>query len=124
MRISTRIAGSVAGLALALGSFSAASAASEEPAPCEQQQTHVDKAVVALAKVTAVFQRQQDKVKTAKDEVKDAATAAKRADAKEHVSKVKAKLDHTAKAKKAQQQRLAKAQERLATCLAEQPPAA
>ena len=44
MRTTTRIAGAVAGIALALGSLGAAPAFADKPAPCAQQQKHVDKA--------------------------------------------------------------------------------
>jgi hypothetical protein len=123
MRPTTRIAGAVAGVTLALGSVGALSATAAEPQPCAQQQKQVDKAEVALEKVTAVFQNQQSKVKKAKHEVKVADSARERANAKADLAQAKEKRDHVAKAKTAQQQRLAKAQERLDTCEAGQPAA-
>jgi len=123
MHTSTRIAGAVAGIALTFGSLGAVSApaSADKPAACAQQQKHVDKAQEALTKVTAVFARQQAKVKKAKHEVKVDDTAAERADAKRDLAHLKAKRDHTKKVKTAQQQRLAKAQARLAECQADQP---
>lgn len=123
MRPTTRIAGAVAGITFALGAVGAVSAAAAEPEPCAQQQKQVDKAEVALERVTAVFQNQQTKVKEAKHEVKVADSARERANAKSDLAQAKEKRDHVAKAKTAQQHRLAKAQERLDTCEAGQPAA-
>jgi len=125
MRTNTRIAGAVAGIALTLGSLGAvaAPASADKPAPCAQEQKHVDKAQEALAKVTAVFARQQAKVKKAKHELKVADTATERANAKRDLALSKAKRDHTKKVKTAQQQRLAKAQARLDACTAALPTA-
>jgi molecular chaperone GrpE (heat shock protein) len=86
-----RIATTAAGFALALGSLTTAAttahAAPPEKEPCARQAAQVAKAEEALAKVTAVFDKQRTKATKA-----------------------------TKKAKKAQVQRLAKAQERLAKC--------
>ena len=124
MRTTTRIAGAVAGIALAFGSLGAVSASAEKPAPCAQQHKQVDKAQDALERVTAVFAARQVKVKKARHEVKVADTASERAHAKRALAHAKAKRDHAQKAKKAQLQRLAKAQARLAKCEAAQPKAA
>jgi hypothetical protein len=121
MRTTTRIAGAVAGVALALGSLGSVSASAEKPEPCAQQQKQVDRAEDALARVTLVFQRQQTKVKKAKHEVRVADTARERAHAKRDLAHAKAKRDHVKKAKTAQQQRLAKAEARLDACEAKQP---
>jgi hypothetical protein len=123
MRTTTRIAGAVAGVALALGSLGTVPASAEKPAPCAQQQTQVDRAEAALARVNLVFQHQQAKVKKAKHEVKVADTGRERTNAKRDLAHAKAKRDHVKKAKTAQQQRLAKAEARLDACQAKQPTA-
>jgi hypothetical protein len=96
--------------------------AQAEDAPCADQQAKVTKAEDALARVTAVFERQQAKVKKAKDEVEEADTKGERTKAAKGLEKAKEKKDKVKKAKKAQQMRLQKAQQRLDDCLAAQEP--
>ena len=120
MRTSTRFASVVAGLTLALGTTTIASPADAKPAPCAQEQKQVDRAEDALARVTAVFERQKEKVAKAKAEVRQSETARERQEAKKALSEAKHDRDKAARAKKAQQQRVEKANERLTECQAEQ----
>lgn len=120
-----RIATMTAGLALSISSLAVAGTAhADDPTdpttePCATQTAKVEKAEAALARVTAVFERQAAKVKEAKGELRAAEKANEKAIEKKQLAEAKAKKDEAKKAKKAQLQRLAKAQERLATCEAE-----
>jgi hypothetical protein len=123
MSVSIRFSGLAATAAIALsGLVVAPSAADEAPdaAPCAEQQAKVDKAEDALERVTAVFARQQVKVKKAKKVVEQAEAGREKVLARKALSEAKDQRDDTKVTKRAQQQRLAKAQERLATCEAEQ----
>jgi hypothetical protein len=104
---------------LSIGPTGTAVAADE---PCADQQAKVTKAEDALARVTAVFERQQAKVKKAKKELVLADTVAEQAKAAKGLKVAQEKKDAAKKAKKAQQMRLQKAQQRLADCLAAQEP--
>ena len=125
MSVSIRFAGVAATAVLALGGVFATSAASADeaqtPEPCAKQQSQVDKAEDGLARVTAVFARQQARVEKAKEVVAEAQTGQEKAAARRALAAVKADRDETKVTKRAQQQRLAKAQERLAACEAAQP---
>lgn len=129
MRTSTRTAGALAAIALTVGSLgtittvsaNAAGSGSDQPAACAQQQKQLDKANDALARVTAVFERQQDKVKHAKHESQAATTAHERNEARKELAAAKKDRDTAKKAKKAQQERVEKAQARLDECQADQP---
>jgi Skp family chaperone for outer membrane proteins len=123
MRTTTRVAGLAAGLTLTLGTLGSAAVATPTTAkePCARQQAQVDRATDALARVTAVFERQKEKVADARDDVTTADDAADRTDAKRALAKAKAAKAETTKAKRAQVQRLAKAQDRLDACTAAQP---
>ena len=128
MKTTTRVAGLVAGLTLTIGSVASvpASYAAEggtAPAPCAQQQTQLDRAEDALVRVTAVFQRQQAKVAKAKHRAEAADTAQERNRARRALAEARHDRDRAAKAKVAQQQRVARAQDRLDTCTAAQPAA-
>ena len=117
-----RLAGIAATAALTVGgAFTATASADEAPTtdPCAQQQAHVDKAEVALARVTAVFARQQERVAAKQEVVADAAPGQEKAAARHALKAAKDALVETKVTKRAQQQRLAKAQERLTAC---QPP--
>ena len=118
MSLTTRLAGAAASAAIALTAFSMTAYADEVPPtdPCAQQQAKVDKATEALARVTAVFARQQERVEAAKEDVAEASAGQEKAAARKATTETKV-------TKRAQQQRLAKATERLTTCQAEQPPA-
>lgn len=127
MNTITRALASTAAAVLTVGVLAgAATAGDDTPAPaepCAKQAAQVAKAEDALARVTAVFERQAEAVAEAADEVEDASSPHERAEAKSELKQAKAKKAKTAKAKKAQQMRLAKAQERLDTCEAGQPQA-
>ncbi|RYB91546.1 hypothetical protein EUA06_09530 [Nocardioides glacieisoli] len=125
MTLTTRLAGVVASAAIALAAFGATASADEVPPtdPCAQQQAKVDKATEALARVTAVFARQQERVEAAKEDVAEATAGQEKADARKALADARQAKTETKVTKRAQQQRLAKATERLTTCQAEQPPA-
>lgn len=124
MSVSIRFSGLAATAAIALSGLVVAPSAiadeAPETAPCAEQQAKVDKAEDALARVTAVFARQQVKVKKAKKVVEQAEAGREKALARKALSQAKENRDETKTTKRAQQQRLAKAEERLATCEAEQ----
>jgi hypothetical protein len=105
MSVSTRFCGLAATAAIALAGFAVAPSATAdettEPVPCASQQAKVDKAEDALERVTAEAGREK-------------------ALARKALSKAKDVRDETKVTKRAQQQRLVKAEERLATCEAEQ----
>lgn len=124
MQRSTRVTAALAGLTLSFGALMAPGAhAAEAPKePCAKQTTQVANAEDALARVTAVFAKQQAKVKKAKKAVVKADTRSEKAKAKRALAAAKVKKEHVKKAKKAQLQRLAKAQARLADCEAKQAP--
>jgi hypothetical protein len=127
MNTTTRIAGIAAGITLTLGSVVAtapsyaADHTGSTPAACAQQQKQVDKAEDALARVTAVFEHQQAKVAKAKHRSATADSAHERNAARHALQGAKHDRNDAKAAKKAQQQRLAKAQARLAACQADQP---
>ncbi len=129
MRTSTRTAGALAAMALTLGtlgtitatSANAAGSDSAKPAACAQEQKQLDKANEALTRVTAVFDKQQDKVAKAKDQSEAAMTAHERNEARKALAAAKKDRDMAKKDKKAQQQRVEKAQVRLTECQADQP---
>lgn len=126
MSVATRFSGLAATAVIALGGALVAPAiADEAPAPttpCASQQAKVDKAEDALARVTAVFARQQARVEKAKAIVEQAGAGRAKAEARRALAAAKQDRDETKGTKRAQQQRLLKAQERLATCEAEQAP--
>jgi hypothetical protein len=84
--------------------------------PCTKQETQVQKAEDALARVTLVFAKQKERVVDARQDVKHADSRSERAEAVAALHAAKVKKEEVAKAKKAQQMRLAKANERLAAC--------
>jgi hypothetical protein len=94
----------------------AAHADRTDPAPCAKEQKQVDKAEDALARVTAVFARQKEHVADARQDVKHADNRSEKAEARAELRDAKVKKEKAAHAKKAQQMRLAKANERLAAC--------
>jgi hypothetical protein len=129
MSVSIRIAGVATAAAVALGGGFTVSAAHADDAPttapCAQQQAKVDKAEAALERVTAVFARQQARVTKVKEAVAQAEAGREKAAARRALADAKQDRDKTKVTKRAQQQRLAKAQERLATCeTAQETPAA
>jgi hypothetical protein len=124
MSVSIRIAGLATTAAVALGGGFTVSAASADDAattaPCAQQQAQVEKAEGALERVTAVFERQQARVEKAKKVVAEAEVGGEKADARRALVAAKHNRDETKVTKRAQQQRLLKAQERLTSCEAAQ----
>lgn len=119
MPLSLRVAGLAATAAITLaGALGAAAHADDAPVtdPCAQQQAKVDKAEGALERVTAVFARQQERVAKTKEVVAEAAAGQEKAAAKRALADARQDRDDTKATKRAQQQRLAKAQERLTAC--------
>lgn len=86
--------------------------------PCAKQEQQVAKAQQALAHVTAVFDHQKTKVERLQEALAAATTPEEQARLQARLDKTLAKKQHTQKAKKAQVQRLAKAEARLADCQA------
>src|SRR4051812_35722485 len=89
--------------------------------PCAQEARHVEKATAALAHVTSVFEHQKTKVERLQEALAAATTPEEQAKIQAKLDKALAKKQHEQKAKKAQQQRLAKATQRLADCQAANP---
>ena len=118
-----RISSLAAGVTLSLGSLAVATSASaQEPTPtepCAKQASQVEKAELALERLTAVFERQKVKVDKAKVKVDKADNASEVAKAKRLLREAKSDRSDAKDTKKAQVQRLAKASERLAACEAE-----
>jgi septal ring factor EnvC (AmiA/AmiB activator) len=84
--------------------------------PCAKQQQQVTKAQDALAHVTAVFAHQKTKVERLQEALAAATTPEEQAKLQAKLDKALAHKQHVQKAKKAQLQRLAKAEARLADC--------
>ena len=119
MSLSIRVAGLTATAAITLaGALGAAAHADDAPVtdPCAQQQAQVDKATEALARVTAVFARQQERVEAKQEVVAEANAGREKAAARHALKAAKDALAETKSTKRAQQQRLAKATERLTAC--------
>jgi hypothetical protein len=119
--ITTRTIGLVAGIALSVG-FAPTAHADDDPGtePCATQQTQVDQAEAALARVQAVFAHQKQHVREARHALERANTHAERRAARADLALAKEKKEHAAEEKKAQQQRVARATARLDACLAAQ----
>lgn len=115
IRTTTAAILSTAALAVA-GAPVVAHAAPPSKEPCAKEATQVTKAEEALARVTAVFAKQKERVADAQEDVEEADSRSERAKAVLALKEAKAKKADTAKVKKAQQMRLTKANERLATC--------
>jgi hypothetical protein len=112
----------IATAVLSLGA-SPVAAHSDKPGdePCaKQRQQQVDKAHDALDHVTAVFEHQKTKVERLQERLDAATTQQEKDRIQAQLDKALAKEQHTRKAKKAQQQRLSKSEQRLADCQAEQ----
>lgn len=123
----TYAAAGVAALALGtLGSLAPAGAAAPaisgkpDKTPCAQQQEQVDRAEDALARVTAVFAHQKTKVERLQERLAAATTPQEQARLQAQLDRATAQEQHTKKDKVAQRQRLAKAEQRLADCQADQ----
>ena len=106
---------------LSLGATPIAHADQPGSEPCAKQEQQVTKAEEALARVTAVFAHQKTKVERLQERLAAATTPEEQAKIQAKLDKALAQKQHAKKDKKAQQQRLAKANERLATCEAAHP---
>jgi septal ring factor EnvC (AmiA/AmiB activator) len=123
MRFARTLAVAAATAVVSLGVGPIADAAhADKPGgePCAKQEQHVAKAQEALAHVTAVFEHQKTKVERLQAALAAATTAEEKARLQARLDKALAKKQHDQKAKKAQVQRLAKAQARLDECEAAQ----
>src|SRR3954469_25582591 len=105
---------------LSLGATPLAHADPPGAEPCAKQEQQVTKAETALAHVTEVFAHQKTKVERLQERLAAATTDEERARIQAKLDKALTQKQHVKKDKKAQQQRLAKAQERLADCQAAQ----
>src|SRR5262245_22142171 len=121
MQIVRPLAALASAAVLSLGTVSAVHAApATKPGddPCARQQAQVTKAEDALAHVTTVFAHQKTKVERLQEKLAQATTPEAQAKLQAKLDKAMAQKQHDKKAKKAQQQRLAKAEGRLASCQA------
>lgn len=116
------LATSVLGIALVAPGATIAVAVGAPPEPCAQQEQQVVRAQEALARVTAVFAKKQQKVEDAEDAVAEADTDTEETAARQQLRHARAEKAKVAKTKRAQQVRLTKAQERLSACQADQAP--
>ena len=121
MKHARTIAVAAATAVLSLGAAPAVHADKPGGEPCAKQEQQVTKAEAALEHVTAVFAHQKTKLERLQEQLAAATTAEEQAEIQAKIDKTLAKKQHTKKDKKAQQQRLAKAQARLAACQAAQP---
>ena len=114
-RIRTTTVALLSTVALTVGAAPlAAHADKPDREPCAKQETQVQKAEDALARVTALFAAEEH-VADARQDVKHADNRSEQAEAVARSTR-KVKKEKVAKTKKAQQMRLAKANERLAAC--------
>ena len=120
MRFARTFAVAAAATMLSLGTGPLAQADKPGDEPCAKQEQKVTKAEAALAHVTAVFEHQQTKVERLQAALAAATTDEERAKIQAKLDKALAQKQHVKKAKKAQVQRLAKAEEALADCQAAQ----
>ena len=118
MKYARTLAVAVAATVLSLGTGSVAQADKPSSEPCAQQKQQVAKATDALARVTAVFDHQQTKVERLQAALAAATTPEEQAKIQARLDKALAGKQHAKKDKKAQLQRLAKAEDRLAACQA------
>ena len=120
MKLTRTLALAAATAVVSLGVSPVAHADKPGSEPCATQQAQVTKAQEALAHVTAVFDHQQTKVERLEAALAAATTPEEQARIQARLDKALAKEHAAKKAKKAQQQRLAKAEARLADCMAAQ----
>jgi pantothenate kinase type III len=106
---------------VSLGASPVAHADKPGSEPCAKQEHQVAKAQEQLAHVTAVFDHQQTKVERLQEKLAAATTPEEQAKIQAKLDKALAQKQHAKKDKKAQLQRLAKAEDRLAACQATQP---
>ena len=103
---------------VSLGASPVAHADQPGSEPCAKQEQQVTKAEEALEHVTAVFAHQKTKVERLQEALAAATTPEEQAKIQAKLDKALAQKQHAKKAKKAQLQRLAKAEARLADCQA------
>ena len=122
MKIARTLAVAATSVVLSLGVGPLAQAAEGKPGgePCAKQEQQVARAEAALAHVTAVFEHQQTKVERLQAALAAATTPEEQAVLQARLEKALAKKQHVKKDKKAQQQRLTRAGQRLADCEAAQ----
>lgn len=120
MRFTRPIAVAAATAALSLGVAPLAQADKPGSEPCAKQEQQVTKAEEALARVTEVFAHQKSKVERLQERLAAATTDEAKARIQAKLDRALAEEQDAKKDKKAQQQRVAKAQERLDDCLAAQ----
>jgi pantothenate kinase type III len=118
MKYARTFAVATAAVVLSLGASPVARADKPGSEPCAQQEQQVAKAQDALARVTAVFDHQQTKVERLRAALAAATTPEEQARIQARLDRALAAKQHVKKDKKAQQQRLAKAEQRLADCQA------
>jgi septal ring factor EnvC (AmiA/AmiB activator) len=118
MRFTRTFAAAAVTTALVVGGAPVAHADKPGAEPCAKEQAQVTRAEQALAHVTAVFEHQKTKVERLQEAQAAATTPEEQARLQARLDKALAKKQHEKKAKKAQLQRLAKAQARLADCQA------
>jgi septal ring factor EnvC (AmiA/AmiB activator) len=118
MKFARTLAVAAATAVVSLGASPVAHADKPGGEPCAKQEQQVTKAEEALAHVTAVFEHQQTKVERLQAALAAATTPEEQATLQARLDKALAKKQHVKKDKKAQLQRLAKAEARLADCQA------
>lgn len=120
MHRTARLGGVLSAVALTAGSLGTTALAlpahAAKPTACSQQQKQLDQAEAALARVTAVFEHQQDRVARSEHRAAQADTAHERNAARKAVRAAKHDRSEARKDKKAQQQRVSKAEYRLEAC--------
>ena len=124
MYIARPLAAIASAAVLSLGTVSAVHATpAGKPGddPCARQQAQVTRAQDALAHVTAVFDHQQTKVERLQEQLAQATTPEEQATLQAKLDKAMTQKQHARKDKKAQLQRLTKAEDRLADCKAANP---
>ena len=118
MKFARPLAVAAVATVLSLGTGPLAQADKPGSEPCAKQEQQVTNAEAALAHVTAVFEHQQTKVERLQTALAAATTPEEQAKIQAKLDKALAHKQHAKKDKKAQLQRLAKAEERLAACQA------
>ena len=118
MKFARTLALAAATAVVSLGASPVAHADKPGGEPCAKQEQQVTKSEETLAHVTAVFEHQQTKVERLQAALAAATTPEEQAELQARLDKALAKKQHAKKDKKAQLQRLAKAEARLADCQA------
>jgi phage/plasmid-associated DNA primase len=106
------------GLATGVASVATAGDGGTASTPCATQQAQVDRATAKLADLQVVFTHEKRDLRKAQRALAQADTAKEKRHATVKVAHAKADVADAATTKKAQVQRLARAQARLVTCQA------